>query len=83
MVARCEETSAVHRGEEPVATKLQRIAEKARQEPSLKFTNLFYLMNDELLRGCFQRLRKNAAAGIDDVTKEEYAENLDTNLANC
>jgi len=65
-----------------VATKLQRIAEKARQEPSLKFTNLFYLMNEELLRGCFQRLRKNAAAGIDDVTKEEYAENLDTNLAN-
>jgi RNA-directed DNA polymerase len=81
VVARCEETSAVHRGGEPVVTKLQRIAEKARQEPSLKFTNLFYLMNDELLRGCFQRLRKNAAAGIDDVTKEEYAANLDTNLA--
>ena len=65
-----------------MATKLQRIAEKARQEPSLKFTNLFYLMNDELLRGCFQRLRRSAAAGIDDVTKEEYAENLDANLAN-
>ena len=65
-----------------MATKLQRIAEKARKEPSLKFTNLFYLMNDELLRGCFQRLRKDAAAGIDKVTKEDYAENLDTNLAN-
>jgi group II intron reverse transcriptase/maturase len=65
-----------------VATKLQRIAEKARKEPSLKFTNLFYLMNDELLRGCFQRLRKDAAAGIDKVTKEDYAENLDANLAN-
>jgi group II intron reverse transcriptase/maturase len=82
VVERCEETSAVHRGEEPVATKLQRIAEKARQEPSLRFNNLFYLMNDELLRGCFQRLRKDAAAGIDNVTKEEYAENLDANLAN-
>jgi group II intron reverse transcriptase/maturase len=82
MVARCEETSAVHRGEEPVATKLQRIAEKARQEPSLRFNNLFYLMNDELLRGCFQGLNKNAAAGIDKVTKEKYAEDLDTNLAN-
>ena len=65
-----------------MATKLQRIAEKARKEPSLKFTNLFYLMNDELLRGCFQRLRKDAAAGIDKVTKEDYAENLDANLAN-
>ena len=82
MVARCEETSAVHGNGESVATKLQRIAEKARQKPSFKFTNLFYLMNDELLRGCFQRLRKDAAAGIDGVTKEEYAKNLDTNLAN-
>jgi RNA-directed DNA polymerase len=82
MVACCEETSAAHRSDEPVATKLQRIAEKARQEPSFRFTNLYYLMNEELLRGCFQRLKKDAAAGIDNVTKEMYAENLDANLAN-
>src|SRR5450631_3866461 len=82
MVARREETPDVLRNEEPVATKLRRIAEKARQEPSFRFNNLYYLMNEELLRGCFQRLRKEAAAGIDNVTKEMYAENLDTNLAN-
>jgi len=82
MVACCEETSAAHRSGEPVATKLQRIAEKARQEPSFRFTNLYYLMNEELLRGCFQRLKKDAAAGIDNVTKEMYAENLDANLVN-
>jgi group II intron reverse transcriptase/maturase len=39
-------------------------------------------MNEELLRECFQRLREDAAAGIDNVTKEEYAENLDANLSN-
>jgi len=82
MVACCEETSAAHRSGEPVATKLQRIAEKARQEPSFRFTNLYYLMNEELLRGCFRRLKKDAVAGIDNVTKEMYAENLDANLAN-
>jgi len=81
MVACCEETSAAHRSGEPVATKLQRIAEKARQEPSFRFTNLYYLMNEELLRGCFRRLKKDAVAGIDNVTKEMYAENLDANLA--
>jgi hypothetical protein len=43
-----------------MATKLQRIAEMARQQPS--FTNLYYLMNEELLRGCFQGLREDAAA---------------------
>ena len=80
MGAWCEETLAVHRSGEPVATKLRRIAEKARKEPRFKFTSLYHLMNEELLRGCFQRLRKDAAAGIDKMTKDLYAENLETNL---
>ena len=82
MVEWCEETSAALGSGEPVATKLHRIAEKARKEPSFKFTSLYHLMNEELLRECFQRLRKDAAAGIDNVTKEEYAGNLDANLSN-
>jgi len=81
MGAWCEETLTVHRSGEPVATKLHRIAEKARRAPGFKFTSLYHLMNEELLRGCFQRLRKDAAAGIDKMTKEIYAENLETNLA--
>ena len=80
MVARSEETSAVHGSGEPVETKLHRIAEKARKEPGFKFTSLYHLMNEELLRGCFKRLRKDAAAGIDRMTKDMYAENLDANL---
>jgi RNA-directed DNA polymerase len=80
MIARSEETPSVHGNGEPVATKLLRIAGKARKEPCFKFTSLYHLMNEELLRECFGRLRKDAAAGIDDVTKEEYAENLDANL---
>jgi group II intron reverse transcriptase/maturase len=81
MVARCEATPSALRSGEPVATKLRRIAEKARTEPSFKFTSLYHLMNEELLRECFQRLNKDAAAGIDKVTKERYAENLDANLS--
>ena len=37
-------------------------------------------MNKELLRKCFEQLRGDAAAGIDQVTKEEYEENLEENL---
>jgi group II intron reverse transcriptase/maturase len=81
MSALCEETLAVHGSGEPVATKLQRIAEKARKEPDFKFTSLYHLMNEELLRECFKRLRKDAAAGIDKMTKDMYAENLDANLS--
>jgi group II intron reverse transcriptase/maturase len=80
MSARGKETLAAHGGGEPVATKLLRIAEKARKELQFKFTSLFHLMNAELLRGCFRQLRKDAAAGIDQMTKEKYAENLEANL---
>ncbi len=65
---------------EMMATKLQRIALKARRDSRCRFTSLFHLMNVEMLRGCFGRLRKDAAAGIDKVTKEGYKENLEENL---
>lgn len=82
MVARSEETPSVHSSGEPVETKLHRIAEKARKTPEFKFTSLYHLMDKELLRECFKRLRKDAAAGIDEVTKEMYADDLDANLSN-
>ena len=81
MVARSEETPSVLSDGEPVETKLLRIAEKARKEPEFKFTSLYHLMNEKLLRECFKRLRNDAAAGIDEVTKEMYAENLEANLS--
>src|SRR5438034_9142606 len=80
MVEQSRETPAAHRSGEPVETKLLRIAAKARQERKLKFINLYYLMNEELLLKCFKRLSEDKAAGIDKVTKEQYAENLEANL---
>jgi len=74
------ETSTAHRSGESVETKLLRIAEKARREPKFQFTSLYHLMNEELLRGCFAELKGGKAAGIDQVTKEEYAGDLDSNL---
>lgn len=79
-VARYTDPPAVHGSGETVSTKLHRIAEKAHNEPSFKFTSLYHLMNEEHLWECFQRLRKNAAVGIDNVTKEEYAAELDANV---
>jgi len=80
MKAWCKATQSVRRSGVPVTTKFHHIARKARNEPGFKFTSLFHLMNKELLRGCFQQLRKDAAAGIDRMTKEMYAENLERNL---
>lgn len=66
--------------EESVETKLKRIAEKARKDPKCQFTSLFHLMNLDLLWGCFWELKKCKASGIDQVTKDTYAENLMGNL---
>lgn len=82
MEARNKDTSTAPSSGESVATKLFRIAEKARKEPGFQFTSLYHLMNTDLLRECFQHLRKDAAAGIDKMTKEMYAEHLEANLAN-
>jgi RNA-directed DNA polymerase len=75
------EIRLVPRSEESVDTKLRRIAEKARSDPKARFTSLFHLMNEELLRGCFEGLREDAASGIDGVTKEQYRVNLEENLS--
>lgn len=66
--------------EAPVPTKLQRIAKKASRDKGCQFTSLFHLMNKELLLECFSQLKGKAASGIDNITKEKYAINLDANL---
>ena len=68
------------RNEECVATKLKRIAEKARKDPNCRFTSLFHLMDHDLLWECFWDLKKCKASGIDQITKEQYEENLMANL---
>jgi hypothetical protein len=61
-------------------TKLVRIAEIAKENPKERFTSLYYLLNKEMLIKCHKELSGNKATGIDEVTKAEYAENLEENI---
>jgi len=65
-----------------VLTKQQRIAELAQRLPELAFTSLAYHIDLHWLEEAYHRTRKDGAAGIDDVTGKEYAENLHDNLQN-
>lgn len=38
------------------------------------------MINQDVLRLCFYRLRKDAASGVDQVTFQDYARNLEANL---
>jgi len=61
-------------------TKLERIADKSAHESRPIFTSLYHLLNEELLLECHKELEGKKAVGIDEVTKEEYSQNLRENI---
>ena len=63
-----------------ISTELQRIAEQAVRYPEMVFTTLAHKIDVELLREAYRLTNKRGAAGVDEVTAKEYAENLDENL---
>jgi len=65
---------------ESVSTKLKRIAELARQAPSLVLTTLAHHIDVEFLREAYRRTRKDGAPGVDRQTAEQYAAELDFDL---
>ena len=61
---------------ETVSTKLHQLTEQARRHPERVFTTLHHLIDVEFLQEAFLRLRKDAAAGVDNMTAAEYEEGL-------
>jgi len=82
-----------HRGREPrggttsgapdpgsVSTKLSRVAELAKQANGRAFTSLAHFIDIDWLREAYRRTRKDGAVGVDGVTAEMYAADLEGNL---
>ena len=65
---------------ESVSTKLQRIADLAREDPERNFLSLSHHIDIEFLREAFRRTRKDGAAGVDGRTAAEYEERLEEHL---
>jgi group II intron reverse transcriptase/maturase len=63
-----------------VSTVQQRIASLAQRSPKLVFTSLAHYMTIEWLERAYHANRKDGAAGIDEMTGKQYAENLEENL---
>jgi RNA-directed DNA polymerase len=56
---------------------LLRVVERARREPAGRFHTLAHLIDVPALRGAYDRLRKNAAVGVDGMTKEQYGQDIE------
>ena len=61
-------------------TKLNLITKRAIEDKRFKFTSLAHLLNETSLKECFYMLEKDKAAGVDEVTFEEYEMYLNTNI---
>ena len=62
-------------------TSLRGIANKAKADKRHRFRDLYRCLDAELLLDCWQDLNKEAASGVDHVTADAYAANLQGNLA--
>ncbi len=65
---------------ESVSTKLQRIAQLAREDPQRAFMSLAHHVDLDLLQEAYRLTRKDGAPGVDGRTAAAYEENLEENL---
>lgn len=60
---------------------LLKVAERARRDPDARFNSLAHLVDEAALGRAYDRIRKDAAVGVDGITKEEYGQHhLEENL---
>jgi RNA-directed DNA polymerase len=66
---------------ESMSPGLLKVVERAQREPEARFHSLAHLIDVSALERSYRGQRKNAAAGVDGVTKEQYGEALRANLS--
>jgi group II intron reverse transcriptase/maturase len=59
---------------------IERVRQAAMRDERVKFTALFHHLTPELLKGCFNELNSEASPGVDLVTAEGYAIELESNI---
>ena len=59
---------------------LLKVVERAKTEPEGRFHSLAHLLDVPALMRAYRRMRKDAAVGVDGVTKEQYGQDLERNL---
>ena len=59
---------------------LERVRQRAKQDRKVRFTALLHHLSIEALRAAFQRLKVQAAAGVDGLSWKTYSAELEDNL---
>jgi group II intron reverse transcriptase/maturase len=65
---------------ENMSPQLVKVVERAQREPEGRFHSLAHLIDVPALERAYRCMRKDAAVGVDGVTKEQYGQDLEQNL---
>jgi RNA-directed DNA polymerase len=65
---------------EDMSPGLVKVVERAKREPEGRFHSLAHLIDVPALQRAYRRQRRDAAVGVDGVTKDQYGRNLEANL---
>lgn len=63
-----------------MSPELLKVVERAQREPEGRFHSLAHLIDVPALRRAYSRMRKDAAVGVDGMTKEHYGQDLEVRL---
>jgi RNA-directed DNA polymerase len=63
-----------------VSPGLLEVTERAKRDPSKRFFSLAHLLDERALERAYDRIRKDAAVGVDGITKEQYGQDLSRNV---
>src|ERR1700687_6122113 len=74
------ETFPALRGRRRMSTKLDKIMEKAKSNPKLRFTSLAHLLTPEFLTETWKQMNRRGASGVDGETTKEFERDLDTRV---
>jgi RNA-directed DNA polymerase len=65
---------------EDMSPGLVKVVERAKREPEGRFHALAHLIDVPALQRAYRRQRRDAAVGVDGVTKDQYGQSLEANL---
>lgn len=63
-----------------MSLKLLEVRERAKRDPRKRFMSLAHLIDEVALKRSYDSVRKDAAVGVDGITKEQYGQDLDVKL---
>jgi group II intron reverse transcriptase/maturase len=73
-------TACGTQGLKGASSALDRVREAARRDAKQRFTNLLHHLKVDLLRQAYGALKRDAAAGVDEMKWKEYGEGLEERL---